>query len=103
VTSTNFAKTTKAAFKYALVVTGVFTQIFMTKFAKVNDPLKDKEETTLDLCGLYYKPMMIVNDNFRVINKLETSLTDNARVIIYDHHMFIVQATGNILEQEIRI
>ncbi len=44
--------------------------------------------------GLYYKPVMIINDDFRVINKLETSLTDNARVVIYDHHMFIVQATG---------
>jgi hypothetical protein len=45
-------------------------------------------------CGLYHKPMTIVNDNSRVITKLETSLTDDARVIIYDHHMFIVQATG---------
>ncbi len=43
--------------------------------------------------GLYYKPMMIVNDDSRVINKLEASLTDDARVVIYDHHMFIVQAT----------
>ncbi len=43
--------------------------------------------------GLYYKPMMIVNDDSRVINKLEASLTDNARVFIYDHQMFIVQAT----------
>jgi hypothetical protein len=32
-------------------------------------------------CGLYYKSMTIVNDNSRVINKLETSLTDDARVI----------------------
>ncbi len=38
--------------------------------------------------------MMIVNDDSRVVNKLEASLTDDARVIIYDHHMFIVQATG---------
>ncbi len=45
--------------------------------------------------GLYYKPMMIVNDDSRVINKLEASLTDDARVIIYDCHMFIVQATGD--------
>ncbi len=43
--------------------------------------------------GLYYKPMTIVNDDSRVINKLETSLTDDSRVVIYDHHMFIVQAT----------
>jgi hypothetical protein len=37
---------------------------------------------------------MIVNDDSSIINKLETSLTDDARVIIYDCHMFIVQATG---------
>jgi hypothetical protein len=37
---------------------------------------------------------MIINDDSRVINKLEASLTDDARVVIYDHHMFIVLATG---------
>ena len=39
---------------------------------------------------------MIVNDNTRVINKLEASLTDDARVIIYGRHMFIVQATDEM-------
>jgi hypothetical protein len=43
--------------------------------------------------GLYYKPMTIVNDKSRVVNKLETLLSDNARVVTYDCHMFIVQAT----------
>ncbi len=38
--------------------------------------------------------MTLVNDDSRVVNKLETSLTDDARVVIYDHHMFIVQATS---------
>jgi hypothetical protein len=38
--------------------------------------------------------MTIVNDDSRVINKLEASLIDDARVVIYDRHMFIVQATG---------
>jgi hypothetical protein len=38
--------------------------------------------------------MTIVNDDSRVITKFETSLTDDAGVLIYDHHMFIVQATG---------
>jgi hypothetical protein len=38
--------------------------------------------------------MMIINDDSRVITKLETSLTDDARVVIYDCHMFIVQVTG---------
>jgi hypothetical protein len=37
--------------------------------------------------------MTIVNDNSRVVAKLETSLTDDARVISYDHHLFIVQVT----------
>jgi hypothetical protein len=41
--------------------------------------------------------MMTVNDGFRVINKLETLLTDDARVIIYDNPMFIVQATDEQL------
>ncbi len=44
--------------------------------------------------GLYYKPIMIINDDSGVVNKLKASLTDDARVIIYDHHMFLVQATG---------
>ncbi len=48
-------------------------------------------------CGLYYRSMTIVNDNSRVVNKLEASLTDDARVIIYDRQMFIVQATGRNL------
>ncbi len=37
---------------------------------------------------------MIVNDNSRIVNELEAPLTDDARVIIYDRHMFIVQATA---------
>jgi hypothetical protein len=37
--------------------------------------------------------MVIVNDNSTFITMLETSLTDNTRVIIYDRHLFIVQAT----------
>ena len=38
--------------------------------------------------------MTIVNDDSRVDNKLEASLTDDARVIIYDCHKFIVQANA---------
>jgi hypothetical protein len=48
----------------------------------------------LNRAGLYYKQITIVNDDSNIINKLETSLTDDARVIIYNCHMFIVQATG---------
>ncbi len=45
-------------------------------------------------CGLYCEPMTLVNDDARVVNELEASLTDETRVVIYDRHMFIVQATG---------
>ncbi len=38
--------------------------------------------------------MTIVNDDSKVVNEHETSLTDDARVVIYDRHVFIVQATG---------
>ncbi len=59
-----------------------------TKMRRTEKPQNPK------FSGLYYKPMMIINDYSRVINKLEASLTDDARVIIYDRHVFIVQATA---------
>ncbi len=37
--------------------------------------------------------MTIINDDSGVVNKLEVSLTEDARVVIYNHHMFTVQAT----------
>ncbi len=45
--------------------------------------------------------MIIINDDSRVVNKLEASLTDDARVIIYHLHMFIVQATDVLIGQKI--
>jgi hypothetical protein len=45
-------------------------------------------------CGLYYKHVTIVNYASIGVNKLRVSLNDEARVIIYDRHMFIVQATA---------
>jgi hypothetical protein len=46
-------------------------------------------------CGLFYKHIAIVNYDSRIVNKLGASLTDDARVIIYDRHVFIVQAIGS--------
>jgi hypothetical protein len=43
---------------------------------------------------MYYKHVTIVNYASGGVNKLKASLNDDARVIIYDRHMFIVQATG---------
>jgi hypothetical protein len=40
--------------------------------------------------GLYYKHMTIINYASNVIKKLGASLTDDARVIIYDCYVFIV-------------
>ncbi len=47
------------------------------------------------MSGLYYKHMMIVNYACSVVNKLEALLTDDAKVVIYARHVFIVQATGS--------
>ncbi len=38
--------------------------------------------------------MTIVNEDSSIVNKFQASLTDDARVVIYERHMFIVQATG---------
>ncbi len=50
-------------------------------------------------CGLYYKPVTIVNDDSGIINKFETSLIDDARVVIYDCHTL---ATGRMEQQFIK-
>ncbi len=52
---------------------------------------------TYNFFGPYYKHMTIINDNSRIINKLGASLADDARVIIHNRRMFIVQATGKCL------
>jgi hypothetical protein len=44
--------------------------------------------------GQYYKHITIVNDDSSVIIKGHSSLMDDAIVIIYDHNMFIILATG---------
>ncbi len=35
---------------------------------------------------LYFKYITIVNDDSSIVDKFEASLTDDARVIIYDRH-----------------
>jgi hypothetical protein len=47
--------------------------------------------------GMYYKHITIVNYDSSIVSKFGASLTDDARVVIYYHHMFIVQATGEDL------
>ncbi len=44
--------------------------------------------------GLYNKHITIVNYYSIVIIKSGASLTDDARVVIYNRHMFTVQPTG---------
>jgi hypothetical protein len=53
-----------------------------------------KCKKSIRICGLYYKHIMIVEYNCSIINKLKASITDDARVIIYDCHTCIVQDTG---------
>ncbi len=69
------------------IVTSLKPGLILQNFCVVN------YATFCTISGLYYKPMTIVNGDSRVINKLEASLTDDARVVIYNRHMFLVQAT----------
>ncbi len=55
---------------------------------------KKKRFHYVDTSGLYYKPITIINDDFSVVSKLETLVIDDARVVIYNRHVFIVQSTG---------
>ncbi len=55
-----------------------------------------KRRTHLLLCGLDYKHVTILNYASSGVNKLRASLNDDARVVIYDCHMFIEQAAGFI-------
>jgi hypothetical protein len=43
---------------------------------------------------LYYKHMTIVNDNSNSVSKWVSKLIYDARVAMYNCHMFIIQATG---------
>ncbi len=47
--------------------------------------------------GLCYKHVMIVNDDFSIISKWSFKLIDDPKVIIYDRHRFIIQATARPL------
>ncbi len=45
-------------------------------------------------CGVYYKHVTIINDNSRIVSKWSSKFIDDARGVIYNSHMLIVQATG---------
>jgi hypothetical protein len=45
------------------------------------------------ICSLYYNHVTMVNDDSSVVSKWSFKLIDNPRVVIYDHHKFLIQAT----------
>jgi hypothetical protein len=57
-------------------------------------------------CGLYYKHITIGNDDSSVVSKwrLQTValLIDDARVVIYERNMFMIEATGGKKQQLFR-
>ncbi len=56
---------------------------------------KEKKFLGIVTSGLYYKHIMIQNDDSSIVNKLQVvSLTDDTRVIIYDRNMFIIEGTS---------
>ncbi len=67
-----------------------FHELFLVSWS---GQLKLKIEVFI-FSGLYYKHVTIVNYASSCVNKLEASFNDDARVVIYDRRMFVVQATG---------
>ena len=55
--------------------------------------IERKWSSLQNVCGLYYKHITIVNYDSSIFNKFGALLTDDARGVIYDRQMFIVQAT----------
>ncbi len=51
------------------------------------------------ISGLYFKYVTIIIYASSSVNNLRASVNDNARVIIYDRHKFIVQATGAFVQK----
>ncbi len=49
--------------------------------------------------GLYYKHVMIINDDSSIVSKCCFKL-DDPRVINYDRHWFKIQATGHHTKEE---
>ncbi len=61
-------------------------------YIRTNHPLSTASKVVSS--GLYYKHITIVNDDTTVTPQFGALLTDDARVIIYNCNMFIIQATG---------
>ncbi len=59
----------------------------------IQGKIKCQKTYFLFICGLYYKHITIINDDSIIINMWDMSYTDDARVIIYNRNMFILQAT----------
>ncbi len=63
-----------------------------------SDENYDEKSCSDQINGLYYKHMTIVNYASSVVNKLKALDTDDARVVIYDRHVFIVHTTSLFLK-----
>jgi len=48
----------------------------------------------MQISGLYYEHMTIINDDSSVVSKWSFKLIDDPRVVIYERHRFIIQATA---------
>ncbi len=60
--------------------------------------LRSLDTYAVSLASLYYKHMMVVNDDTSAVSKWSSKFIDNTRVVSYDHNVFVIQATGLIFE-----
>ncbi len=54
--------------------------------------LHPQQTNKLVRSGLCYKHVTILNDNSSIVNRWSFKVIDDARVLIYNRHMFIIQA-----------
>jgi len=60
-----------------------------------HNPEIEGSDPAIAISGLYYQHVTIINDDSSVGNKWSFKLIDDTRVVMYDHHKFIIQATGD--------
>ncbi len=76
-----------------LALKGHFEKFLLPKLWTKRKPTGQELGRVFNPSGLYYKHVTIVNDNSSVISKGSFKLSDDARVVIYDCHRFIIQVT----------
>jgi len=82
---------------FGIITLGIITLSIMTlsiTFKNCETQHNGTQYWALLCSGMYYKHINIVNDDSSFVSKWSLKLTDDPRIVIYDRHKFIMQATA---------